>query len=121
MWPVPAAGGRRRLALLAGLAWLLAGRRDTWRLAPAAAALAMAGLLALGVLARVSAARPEYGVAGQGYAAALQEIEVAEGQQAARRGDGIVTIAPGTSTRCRWRDRGGLPIYGYATESLPSP
>ena len=117
-WQVPALAGG--VALLAGLAWLLAGRRDAPRLAPVAAALAMAGLLALGILsARVFAARPEYGVAGQGYAAALQEIEVAEGQQAARRDDGIVTIAPYQYQVPMARYRGRLPIYGYATESLP--
>ena len=80
----------------------------------------MAGLLALGVLsARVYAARPEYGAAGQGYAAALAEIEAAEGQRSGRLGDGIVTVAPYHYQVPMARYRGRLPIYGYATESLP--
>ena len=89
-------------------------------MAPVAAALAVAGLLALGVLsARTYAARPEYGAAGQGYAAALAEIEVAEGQRPGRLGDGIVTIAPYHYQVPMTRYRGRLPIYGYAAESLP--
>ncbi len=117
-WEVPALAGG--IALLAGLAWLMAGRRGARRLAPVAAALAVAGLLALGVLsARVYAARPEYGVDGQGYAAALDEIEVAEGQRSGRRRDGIVTIAPYQYQVPMARYRGRLPIYGYATESMP--
>ena len=85
-WQVPALAGG--IALLAGLTWLMAGRRGGRRSAPAAAALAVAGLLVLGVIsARTYAARPEYGTTGQGYAAALAEIEAAEGQRsgAARR------------------------------------
>ena len=117
-WEVPALAGG--IALLAGLTWLLAGRRGAQRFAPVAAALAVAGVLALGVLsARVYAARPEYGVEGQGYAAALAEIEAAEGQRSGRRGDGIVTIAPYQYQVPMARYRGRLPIYGYATESTP--
>ena len=63
--------------------------------------------------------RPEYGAPGQGYAAALAEIEAAEGQRSGRRGDGIITIAPYHYQVPMAQYRGRLPIYGYATESLP--
>ena len=117
-WQVPVLAGG--IALLAGLTWLLASRRGAWRVAPAAAALAVAGLLALGILsARTYAARPDYGVPGQGYAAALAEIEAAEGQRSGRRGDGIITIAPYHYQVPMAQYRGRLPIYGYATESQP--
>ena len=117
-WQVPALAGG--IALLAGLTWLLAGRRGAWRVAPIAATLAVAGLLGLGVIsARTYAARPEYGAPGQGYAAALAEIEAAEGQRLGRRGDGIITIAPYHYQVPMAQYRGRLPIYGYATESLP--
>ena len=95
-----------------------ARRAAMWRRSPAA--LAVAGLLALGVIsARTYAARPEYGAPGQGYAAALAEIEAAEGQRSGRRGDGIITIAPYHYQVPMAQYRGRLPIYGYATESLP--
>jgi hypothetical protein len=99
----------------------MVGRRGgARRVAPVAAALAVAGLLALGVLsARTYAARPEYGAPSQGYAAALAEIEAAGGQRYGRSGDGIVTIAPYHYQVPMARYRGRLPIYGYATESLP--
>ena len=117
-WQVLALAGG--IALLAGLTWLLAGRRGARRLAPVAATLAVAGLLALGFLsARTYAARPEYGATGQGYAAALAEIEAAEGQRSGRRGDGIITIAPYHYQVPMALYRGRLPIYGYATEALP--
>ena len=117
-WQVPALAGG--IALLVGLTWLLAGRRGARRTAPAAAVLAVAGLLVLGVIsAKTYAARPEYGDAGQGYAAALAEIEAAEGQRSGRRGDGIITIAPYHYQVPMAQYRGRLPIYGYATESLP--
>ncbi len=117
-WEVPALAGG--IVLLAGLAWLLTGRLKARWLAPATAALAVVGLLALGVIsARVYAARPEYGAAGQGYAAALAEIEITEGQRSGRRGDGIITIAPYHYQIPMAQYRGRLPIYGYATESLP--
>jgi hypothetical protein len=116
-WQVPALAGG--IALVAGLTWLLMSRRSTRRLAPAAAALAVAGLLALGVIsARVYAMRPEYGAAAQGYAAALAEIDAAEAQQPGR-GDAIVTVAPYHYQVPMARYRGRLPIYGYATESTP--
>jgi hypothetical protein len=115
---VPALTGA--VALLAGLTWVLTGHRRTRRLASAAAFLAVAGLLALAVVsARVYAARPEYGVTAQGYAAALAEIEAAEGQRPGRRGNGIVTVAPYDYQVPMARYRGRLPIYGYAIESTP--
>jgi hypothetical protein len=79
----------------------------------------VAALLALGVIsARVYAARPEYGVTAQGYAAALAEVEAAEAQQPGR-GAAIVTIAPYHYQVPMARYRGRLPIYGYATEPTP--
>lgn len=117
-WPAPALAAG--VALLVGLTWLLVSRRRARRLAPMTAGLAVMGLLVLGVLsARVYAARPEYGRAGQGYAAALHAIETAERPRAGRRGDGIVTIAPYQYQVPMARYRGRLPVYGYATEALP--
>ena len=118
-WQVPAGWWHRpvrRTHVVDG--W--AGAAGDGSAAPAAVVLAVAGLLVLGVLsARTYAARPEYGTTGQGYAAALAEIEAAEGQQPVRRGDGIITIAPYHYQVPMAQYRGRLPIYGYATESLP--
>lgn len=65
-------------------------------------------------------ANPRYGTPGEGYRAALAEIGTAAGE-----GDGIVTVTPfHYQIPMNWLGGvydGGLPLYGYATDSAEKP
>lgn len=96
---MPAAAGLT--GLLAAATWGLAARR---RRGPSWASAALALIAALVTT----------GLSAQGYAAAIAEIDQRGGP-----GDGIVTVAPYHYPVAMARYRGQLPIYGYATETLP--
>jgi hypothetical protein len=111
-WEVPLVAAA--VGLLAVGTWVLV-RRGSLILARAAAVCSLLALLATALLsADIYAGRPEYGVWGKGYAAALAEI----GRRAGPA-DGIVTVAPYHYQVPMARDRSQLPIYGYATEPTP--
>ena len=100
-WQVPALAGG--IALLAGLTWLLASRRGARRLAPAAAALAVAGLLALGVLsARTTRRGPSTARRARVTPPHWPRSRPPKGSGR----DGAATASSPsrpTTTRCRWR------------------